>query len=43
MLNIGDLAPDLAVTTDEGRELRLSELKGGPVVVFFYPMDDTPG
>ncbi|MFM6932543.1 MAG: peroxiredoxin [Novosphingobium sp.] len=40
---VGDLMPDVALTTPEGGELRVSDLKGKKAVVFFYPKDDTPG
>ena len=43
MLKVGDQAPDLAVATDEGTSKKLSDFRGEPLVVFFYPMDDTPG
>jgi thioredoxin-dependent peroxiredoxin len=36
-------APDFTVKTDEGKELRLSSLRGRNVVLYFYPKDDTPG
>jgi peroxiredoxin Q/BCP len=39
----GRPAPDFALTSDEGATVRLSELRGKPVVVYFYPKDDTPG
>jgi peroxiredoxin Q/BCP len=39
----GTQAPDFTLSTDEGKEVRLSELKGKPVVLYFYPKDDTPG
>jgi thioredoxin-dependent peroxiredoxin len=39
----GKPAPDFALTSDEGATVRLSELRGKPVVVYFYPKDDTPG
>jgi len=39
----GDVAPDLAATTDAGETLRLSSLRGHWVILFFYPKDDTPG
>ena len=39
----GTLAPDFELETDEGRTLRLSSLRGRPVVLFFYPKDSTPG
>jgi thioredoxin-dependent peroxiredoxin len=39
----GKPAPDFELTSDEGETVRLSELRGKPVVVYFYPKDDTPG
>ena len=42
-LALGDLAPDFDLPTDRGGTLRLSSLRGRPVVVYFYPKDDTPG
>jgi peroxiredoxin Q/BCP len=39
----GKLAPDFALQSDTGETIRLSELRGKPVVLFFYPMDDTTG
>lgn len=39
---IGDLAPDFEAVTDNGT-LRLSDLRGQRVVLYFYPKDDTPG
>lgn len=41
-LNLGDAAPDFDLETDSGR-IRLSDLRGRKVVVFFYPKDDTTG
>ena len=38
----GDVAPDFDLETDEGR-VRLSDLRGRNVVLYFYPKDDTPG
>jgi thioredoxin-dependent peroxiredoxin len=43
MLKEGDKAPDFNLPTDTGATLKLSKLKGKPVVVYFYPKDDTPG
>ena len=43
MLSVGDLAPDFTLPTDSGEELTLSSLRGRPVVLFFYPKDDTSG
>jgi thioredoxin-dependent peroxiredoxin len=42
-LKEGDAAPDFTLQTDQGREVSLSALRGKPVVLFFYPRDDTPG
>jgi peroxiredoxin Q/BCP len=42
-LKIGDKAPDFTLPTDGGGEITLSKLRGAPVVVYFYPRDDTPG
>lgn len=39
----GDLAPDFTILTDTGETLTLSSLKGHPVVLYFYPKDDTSG
>ena len=39
----GDLAPDFEGTTQSGEILRLSDLRGRPVALYFYPKDDTPG
>jgi thioredoxin-dependent peroxiredoxin len=43
MVQAQEQAPDFVVKTDEGRELELSSLRGKPVVLYFYPKDDTPG
>jgi peroxiredoxin Q/BCP len=42
MLADGDKAPDFELATSDG-SLKLSKLKGKPVVLYFYPKDDTPG
>lgn len=39
----GEPAPDFTLTSDAGETVRLSELRGKPVVLYFYPKDDTPG
>ncbi|WP_428697184.1 thioredoxin-dependent thiol peroxidase [Stappia sp.] len=39
----GDMAPDFELATDGGGTVRLSDLRGKKVVVYFYPKDDTPG
>lgn len=42
-LAIGDLAPDFTLDSDRDGALTLSALRGKPVVVYFYPKDDTSG
>lgn len=42
VLAVGDSAPDFALPGTGGRTYRLSELRGRPVVLVFYPGDDTP-
>lgn len=42
MLNEGDMAPDVTMETREGA-LALSAMRGRPLVLFFYPKDDTSG
>lgn len=42
-IEAGEKAPAFTLTADDGKKVRLSDLKGGPVVVYFYPRDDTPG
>jgi thioredoxin-dependent peroxiredoxin len=39
----GQPAPDFTLPADDGREVTLSQLRGKPVVLYFYPKDDTPG
>jgi len=36
-------APDFSLTNDRGEVITLSDLRGGPIVLYFYPRDDTPG
>jgi peroxiredoxin Q/BCP len=43
MVAAGDPAPDFTLTSAGGEPVTLSSLRGNPVVVFFYPKDDTPG
>jgi peroxiredoxin Q/BCP len=42
-LNVGDLAPDFSLLSDTGETVRLSDLRGRRVVLYFYPKDDTSG
>jgi peroxiredoxin Q/BCP len=39
----GERAPEFSLRADDGRTIKLSALRGRPVVVYFYPKDDTPG
>lgn len=43
MLKPGDPAPDFATTDQVGRPLRLRDLRGRKVVLWFFPKADTPG
>ena len=43
MLNEMTAAPDFALSDAEGRSVRLSDLRGQWVVLYFYPRDNTPG
>ncbi len=42
-LQENDLAPDFELPADDGSRVRLSELRGRRVIVYFYPRADTPG
>jgi len=39
----GKAAPDFELQSDSGETVKLSDLHGKPVVLYFYPKDDTPG
>jgi thioredoxin-dependent peroxiredoxin len=39
----GKPAPDFELTSDSGESIKLSDLRGKQVVLYFYPKDDTPG
>ena len=43
MVGEGDPAPDFALTSDAGETVGLSDFRGKPVVLYFYPRDDTAG
>jgi peroxiredoxin Q/BCP len=43
MIEPGQTAPDFTLPDQDGNEVTLSSLRGGPVVVYFYPKADTPG
>jgi peroxiredoxin Q/BCP len=42
-LKPGDPAPDFTAPATDGRMLRLADFRGHKLVLYFYPMDDTPG
>ena len=43
MIEEGSTAPEFELQTDSGETVKLSELRGKQVVLYFYPKDDTPG
>ncbi len=43
MVSVGKSAPTFSLDTDAGEKLSLKDLKCRPVVLYFYPKDDTPG
>ena len=43
MVSVGKSAPAFSLNTDAGEKLSLKDLRGRPVVLYFYPKDDTPG
>ncbi|PYS77607.1 MAG: thioredoxin-dependent thiol peroxidase [Acidobacteria bacterium] len=43
MIKEGEAAPDFEARDAEGNTVRLSDLRGQKVVLYFYPKDDTPG
>lgn len=40
---LGSSAPDFDLPADDGSRVRLSDLRGKPVILYFYPRDQTPG
>jgi len=42
-IEVGQTAPDFVLLSDQNQEIRLSRFRGSPVVLYFYPKDDTPG
>ena len=42
-IDSGATAPAFALPNQDGKIIRLSDFKGSPVLLFFYPKDDTPG
>ena len=43
MIEEGQEAPSFELTSDTGERVSLSQFRGKPVVLYFYPKDDTPG
>jgi thioredoxin-dependent peroxiredoxin len=43
LVEAGKRAPDFTLVSDAGEEVTLSSLRGKPVILYFYPKDDTPG
>jgi thioredoxin-dependent peroxiredoxin len=43
VIELGQPAPDFTLQNQHGQDVTLSKLKGTPVVLYFYPKDDTPG
>jgi peroxiredoxin Q/BCP len=43
MIEVGQAAEDFSLVDQEGKRVTLSACKGSPVVLYFYPKDDTPG
>lgn len=43
MVEVGKKAPDFTLPDQTGKKHRLSDYRGKPVVLYFYPKDDTPG
>ncbi len=43
MLEVGKKAPAFTLPDQDGRPVKLASFKGKPVVLYFYPKDDTPG
>ena len=43
MVEEGAVAPDFTLVSDAGERVTLSSLRGSPVVLYFYPRNDTPG
>lgn len=42
-IGVGEAFPDIAMETPDGGSVKASDFAGKPLVVFFYPKDDTPG
>jgi peroxiredoxin Q/BCP len=42
-LNVGDIAPEFELQDQNGKVCKLADYRGGKVLIYFYPKDDTPG
>jgi peroxiredoxin Q/BCP len=42
-IEVGEKAPAFTLAADDGTKVKLADLQGQPVVLYFYPADDTPG
>jgi peroxiredoxin Q/BCP len=42
-IKVGDQAPDFSIPDQNGKMIQLSNFKGKPIVLYFYPKDETPG
>jgi peroxiredoxin Q/BCP len=42
-ISVGDKAPDFSTVDDKNQPVKLSDMRGKKVVLYFYPKDDTPG
>lgn len=42
-IEVGNKAPDFTLAADDGSTIKSDDLRGSPVVLYFYPKDDTPG
>ena len=43
MIEVGQAAPDFSLPDQAGKSVSLSGCQGSPVILYFYPKDDTPG